>query len=100
VQSTAPSQMFTWLEQTGGAARQANQKVWLMFHIPPGIDGYGSAHNHESSCAANVVPMWVPEWTVKFDSLLLNSQDTVTASFAGHTHTDDFRLILDGSDVK
>ena len=71
-----------------------------MFHIPPGIDGYGSVHNHESSCAANIVPMWVPEWTVKFDSLLLNYQGTIAASFAGHTHTDDFRVIRDGSDAK
>ena len=100
VQSTAPSQMFAWLEQTVSAARQANQKVWLMLHIPPGIDGYGSTHNHQGSCAADIVPMWVPEWTVKFDSLLINYQDTITASFAGHTHTDDFRLVLDGADAR
>lgn len=100
VQSTAPSQTFAWLEQTVSAAHQANQKVWLMFHIPPGIDGYGSAHNHEGSCEANIVPMWVPEWTAKFDSLLINYQGTIAASFAGHTHTDDFRVIRDGSDAK
>jgi hypothetical protein len=33
------------------------------------------------------------EWTVAFDNLLLAFQQTVTASFAGHTHTDDFRVI-------
>ena len=97
VQTTAPYQAFAWLEQTVNTARQANQKVWLMFHIPPGIDGYGSVHNHESTCAANIVPMWIPEWTVKFDSLLLNYQETISASFAAHTHTDDFRVIRDGS---
>ncbi len=100
VQSTAPSQAFAWLEQTLSAAKQANQQVWLMFHIPPGIDGYGSVHNHQGSCAADVVPMWVPEWTVKFDSLLVNYHGTIAASFAGHTHTDDFRVIRDGSAAK
>ena len=100
VQSTAPSQAFAWLEQTLSDAKAANQKVWLMFHIPPGIDGYGSAHNHNGSCEADIVPMWIPEWTVKFDSLLINYQDTVMASFAGHTHTDDFRVISDGNTPK
>ncbi len=97
VQTTAPSQAFDWLQRTIGAAEQANQKVWLMFHIPPGIDGYGSVHNHESSCEANTVPMWVPEWTVKFDSLLINDKRTIAANFAGHDHTDDFRVVRDGS---
>jgi len=97
VQTTAPSRQFAWLEQTVSAAKQANQKVWLMFHIPPGIDGYASTHNQQGSCADNIVPMWVPEWTVKFDSLLINYQGTVNASFAGHTHTDDSRVILEGS---
>lgn len=100
VQSTAASQTFAWLEHTVSEAKRANQKVWLLFHIPPGIDGYGSTHNHESSCMANIVPMWVPEWTVKFDSLLVNYQRTVVASFAGHTHTDDFRVIQDGDTAK
>jgi hypothetical protein len=99
-QSTAPSQAFAWLEKTVGAAQQANQKVWLMFHIPPGVDGYGSVHNHTKSCRTNIVPMWNPEWTVKFDSLLLNFQPTIAASFAGHTHTDDFRVINEGSTAK
>ncbi len=96
VQSTAPNQAYAWLEQKIAAAKQANQKVWLMLHIPPGIDGYASVHNHEGSCAADIVPMWVPEWTVKFDSLLINYHETVAASFAAHTHTDDFRVIRDG----
>jgi len=97
IQTTAPSQQFAWLEHAVGDARLAHQKVWLMFHIPPGIDGYASVHNHQGSCATDIVPMWIPEWTVKFDSLLLSNADTVQASFSGHTHTDDFRVILDGT---
>lgn len=97
IETTAPSQTFAWLEQSVSTAEQAHQKVWLMFHIPPGIDGYGSVHNHEGSCAADIVPMWVPEWTVKFDSLLSQYAGTIEASLAGHTHTDDFRVVRDGN---
>ena len=96
IQSTAPSQEFAWLEQTLSDAKQAHQKVWLMFHIPPGIDGFASTHGHNGSCAANIVPLWIPEWTVKFVSSLIGYQDTVTASFAAHTHTDNFQVIREG----
>ena len=104
VASNAGNDLLAWLESNLVTAKQANEKVWLMFHVPPGIDGSTTAQKHEllarettspadSVCSKAVVPMWVPAWTSQFDSLLENYQDTVIASFAGHTHTDDFRLI-------
>jgi hypothetical protein len=71
-----------WLERNLAAAGQVNRKVWLMFHIPPGIDGYATAMKGreqfpsgrlvEISGAArdsSIVAMY-PEWTSQFDSLL------------------------------
>jgi hypothetical protein len=37
--------------------------------------------------------MWVPSRSQQFASLLQKYGSTVAASFAGHTHADDFRLI-------
>ena len=104
VPSTAASDLLAWLESNLTQARLANQKTWLMFHIPPGIDGFTTIQNRatrseatspsaDESCAKAIVPMWVPEWTARFDGLLETFHDTVVASFAGHTHSDDFRLI-------
>jgi len=104
VTSNAANEVLAWLESNLAAAKQANEKVWLLFHVPPGIDVAATMHEYESLakegpspaaavCHKAVVPMWSPEWTVQFDSLLETYQDTVIASFAGHTHTDDFRLI-------
>ena len=104
VPSTAATDLLNWLESNLAGAKKANQKVWLMFHIPPGIDGYATtqksavqseatAPSAAKSCADSIVPMWVPTWTERFDGLLETFQDTVAASFAGHTHTDDFRVI-------
>jgi sphingomyelin phosphodiesterase acid-like 3 len=106
VSSTAASDLLTWLEHNLAAAAQANQKVWLMFHIPPGIDGYASSTQYQSqhpteaasnadACGDAIVPMWVPAWTAQFDALLAKYRSTVVAGFAGHTHSDDFRLIGD-----
>ena len=103
--STAATDLFTWLESRLSAAQQAHEKVWLMFHIPPGIDGYstvvkyqalsksGTATATEKLCASAVVPMWQPRWTAQFQALLKEYEETVIVSLAGHTHTDDFRVI-------
>lgn len=107
VDSTAASRTFTWLESNLVLARQAHEKVWLMFHIPPGIDGYstmvqyrqmsqGGGSSSEELCSKAIVPMWNPAWTSRFDSIMQDFQGTITASFAGHNHTDDFRVIHRG----
>jgi hypothetical protein len=40
--------------------------------------------------------MWNPVWTSRFDSIMKDYQTTIVASFAGHNHTDDFRVINAG----
>ncbi len=106
VTSTAAAELMTWLDHELAAAKQANQKVWLMFHIPPGIDGYasamkrkqlvsGGAAENDATCTQSIVPMWRTEWTAQFDALLVKYQATVTAAFAAHTHSDDFRVTGD-----
>lgn len=99
VTSTAAADLMRWLEENLAAAAQANQKVWLMFHIPPGIDGYSTAMKRrqlgesEENCAASIVPMWAVEWTAQFDALLAKYESSVAAVFAAHTHSDDFRVM-------
>ncbi len=104
VASTAAADLMEWLEHQLAAAEQAHEKVWLMFHIPPGIDGYASAMKHQklagggtaeddATCAQSIVPMWKTEWTAQFDALLAKYQTTVAAAFAAHTHSDDFRVM-------
>ncbi len=100
VNSTAAGDLFTWLQSQLADAQQSHEKVWLMFHIPPGIDGWATTHpwgETPASCASSIVQMWVPEWTGRFDSLLEQYQGTFLASFAGHTHVDDFRIIGAGA---
>ena len=84
---------LAWLETELAAAQQAQEPVWLVYHIPPGIDGYATLR--EGTCPANIVPMWGPAYADAFDKLLRRYSSTVVASFAGHTHMDDFRLIGD-----
>lgn len=107
VDSTAASQTFAWLDSNLSQAAKAHEKVWLMFHIPPGIDGYATMRRYQSLskaagsgpqelCSNAIVPMWKPDWTALLERLMADFQTTIAASFAGHDHTDDFRVIHAG----
>ena len=104
VSSSAPDDLFAWLQSRLSQAQQAHEKVWLMFHIPPGMDGFSSLLKYEQlvnsehdspaqACVLASVPMWTPKWTTQFDELLAKYQDTIVAAFAGHTHTDWFQVV-------
>ena len=41
--------------------------------------------------------MWRPDYEARFEQLLTRYHDTIMASFAGHTHMDEFRLTKSGS---
>jgi hypothetical protein len=104
VPSTAAADLYAWLESRLAAAQQRREKLWLMFHIPPGIDGFSTieksmgsstttAGSSAENCESRIVPMWAPRWTAQFDALVEKYHDIIVASFAGHTHMDDFRVI-------
>jgi sphingomyelin phosphodiesterase acid-like 3 len=86
---------LAWLETELAAARQARERVWLVYHIPPGVDGFATLQH--GSCPSEIIPMWNPGYAAPFNDLLRRYADTVAASFAGHTHMDDFRLLGDDS---
>ena len=107
VQSDGPARTFSWLESTLSRAAQNREKVWIMLHIPPGIDAYSTMVSYRSLsqapssaprdlCGQAIVPMWKPFWTDLFDRLITQYPTTITAIFAGHDHTDDFRVIHPG----
>jgi hypothetical protein len=109
VDSKAATRTFAWLESTLSRAAQNHEKVWLMFHIPPGIDGYATMVSYRSLsqaadpkdvCSRAIVPMWKPYWTDLFQHLVAEYQTTIAAMFAGHDHTDDFRVLGSKNDAQ
>lgn len=79
--------VLTWLEAELKNAQTHRTKVWLVYHIPPGIDG------HASSRTGQVTPMWKANYTEEFNKLLDQYRDTIELNIAAHTHLDDFRLV-------
>jgi sphingomyelin phosphodiesterase acid-like 3 len=87
-----------WLATALEHARAAGEMVWLFMHIPPGIDSFATDQSLQKN--GPIVTLWHPEWTSGYLELLKRYQGTIQASFAGHMHMDDFRVIrLEGKPV-
>jgi hypothetical protein len=78
---------LAWLEKNLASAKEANESVWLLMHIPPGIDSYSSNRN-----GGTPETFWQPDLLARFLDLLERYRTTIQFAFAGHTHMDDFRV--------
>lgn len=91
---------IAWLTQQLEDARKNKEKVWVMAHIPPGVDPYSTAAKAMSLCAGSEPKMFLssealPETMAKYGNVIR------LAIFA-HTHMDEVRWLapLDGSTGK
>jgi len=84
---------LAWLRSVLSDAEASALKVWLAYHIPPGIDAFATAR-HEA-CPIAPVTFFAEPYAREFHALMERYRATVTASFAGHTHVDGFRLLAD-----
>ncbi|WGD31899.1 metallophosphoesterase [Ancylobacter sp. WKF20] len=91
----AGAAMLEWLGRQLAQAQAAGRRVWLLHHIPPGIDAYSTLHAKGATCRARIVPMLAEPYATGFTDLLARYSGTIAASFSGHDHHDDYRLLRD-----
>jgi hypothetical protein len=91
----AAEAMLIWLGDALASQRAEGGAVWLVHHIPWGIDPYSTAHSREPTCTAKVVPFLREPYAGSFIGLLREYKDIIQASYSGHVHTDDYRLLVD-----
>ena len=83
-----------WLGAELRKAADRKQKIWLVYHIPPGIDVYATLARQQNNPADRpVVPLWQPTYNEQFITLLQRYSATIVGSFAGHLHMDTFELL-------
>lgn len=86
---------FAWLAAELRSAQQAQQKVWLMAHIPPGVDAYATLAHLTGPCGRS------PKMLLSSDQLaetLQQSADSIKLAIFGHTHEDEITLLQAGAD--
>jgi sphingomyelin phosphodiesterase acid-like 3 len=81
---------LAWLRAQLASARKAHQTVWLMAHIPPGIDAYSTLTKAPNVCGGDA-----PVAFLSSDGLLkaiTDYADVTRLALFGHTHMDELRI--------
>ena len=92
-QSVNGEKVLSWLENELESARKNNEKVWLINHIPPGVDVYTTtAHHDPAKPLKTAVLFMTKKYNDKLISIIEKYSDVITACFSGHIHTEDFRV--------
>jgi sphingomyelin phosphodiesterase acid-like 3 len=81
-----------WLDAELRLARVEGKRVWLLFHIPPGIDVYDSEERGGACPDLKPQTFWKDEYQQQYLQIAAAHQKTILGSFAGHTHQDEFRI--------
>jgi sphingomyelin phosphodiesterase acid-like 3 len=83
-----------WLAEELKSAAEKNEKVWLLLHIPVGVNVYSTLHKFldDSGRLTDVLPFWKPQYSRQFLTLTDIYSQIIKAMFAGHTHMDTFRI--------
>ncbi|HET7437068.1 MAG TPA: hypothetical protein VFN10_20325 [Thermoanaerobaculia bacterium] len=86
-------QQLQWLEGELLLARAEHKRVWLLFHIPPGMDVFDTEEYGGSYPNITAQTFWKDEYQQKYLRITAAHRQTILGSFAGHTHQDEFRVV-------
>jgi sphingomyelin phosphodiesterase acid-like 3 len=88
---SAGDAQLAWLESELALARQRHERVWVMGHIPPGVDVYTSARHMDTLCGAKGPSMFLS--SERLASVISAYGDVVKLAIFGHTHMDELRVL-------
>ena len=98
-----PDDELTWLQSQLASARASGQKVWLLMHVPPGVNTMGTAQNAAQAGTPSQVTdgetsmMWEDNYLERFLQILGKYPTVVTMMLGGHTHMDEYRIMSTGN---
>jgi sphingomyelin phosphodiesterase acid-like 3 len=80
-----------WLKHRLAEARRNRENVWVMGHIPPGVDVRASATHMDEVCGQKGPRMFLS--TEKIADVLVEFSDVVELAIFAHTHMDEVRVL-------
>lgn len=82
---------IAWLRDQLQAARREHQKVWVMAHIPPGVDPYSTVRMMRDVCGGEKADMFLASGQLA--ATLAEFGDVIRLAIFAHTHMDELRLL-------
>ena len=88
-----------WLAAQFDDARSRGHRVWLLGHIPPGIDAPSTAQNSAKGvlCPAAITPFYAADYSPQLCALFEKNRDILPFGIFAHEHDDDFRVARDSA---
>ena len=86
----AAANQIAWLRAQLSSARADHVHVWVMAHIPPGIDSYANFAKHRDICGGKDPEMFLA--STDLANTLADFPDVIRLTLFGHTHMDEFRV--------
>lgn len=83
---------IAWLKQRLNEARDKKEKIWVMAHIPPGVDSYSTARKWMELCAGGKPKMYLSSEALA--EVLADYGDVIQLAIFAHTHMDEVRLLM------
>jgi sphingomyelin phosphodiesterase acid-like 3 len=80
----------TWLRTQLTNARAAHEHVWVMAHIPPGVDAYTTFTRARNVCTGQKAEMFLSSEALA--ATITGFPDTIRLALFGHTHMDELRV--------
>jgi sphingomyelin phosphodiesterase acid-like 3 len=93
---TAAASQIGWLDKQLALARTNKQKVWVMGHIPPGVDLYNTSKIIGGICGGQQLPVMFLS-SEKMANVMAGYGDVIQLAIFAHTHMDELRLLEDNS---
>jgi sphingomyelin phosphodiesterase acid-like 3 len=82
---------IAWLQQQLNDARLNKENIWVMAHIPPGVDPYTTATRGVNICAGKEPSMFLSSEALP--QTLAQYGDVIRLVIFAHTHMDELRLL-------
>jgi sphingomyelin phosphodiesterase acid-like 3 len=83
---------IAWLERQLNEARAKHEKVWVVTHIPPGVNAYATATKGKDICVKGKPTMFLSSEALP--DLLAGYGDVIQLAIFAHTHMDEMRLLI------
>lgn len=94
--AAATAEQMAWLQSELADARRNHQRVWVMGHIPPGVDIYSTFRQMRNVCSNEKPVMFLA--SDELGDTLVENADVIRLGLFAHTHMDELRLLeSDGS---
>jgi sphingomyelin phosphodiesterase acid-like 3 len=84
-----------WLRKELAASHERNEQVWVMAHIPPGVNLYTTLSRNRDVCKEQKPVMFLRD--EKLVDVLTDFAPDIRLAIFAHTHMDEMRLLQPGS---